>query len=166
MTGLNAVISKSYPFILILTLCAACSIFTSQYRRVSQITQVTSEPEVSFVLNVTSGISDTGSDTLCVEINQAALWEVGNYADELNSHLSQNTEITVDGQIIPNKNLSIWTILTLDLSLDSEGNPTGSFGGPMEICFNVESLGMGGHTGIIRTTSMSGIEKSYTWQFR
>jgi hypothetical protein len=102
---------------------------------------------------------------LCIVLVEKYLWEPGDEADTLGSHLVDHTQLTLDGERISTKYRGDFTLVGPQFSKgDLNGQYLGSHGGFAEGCFSV-NLGPGLHLATIDVISTSGVVRSYTWAF-
>lgn len=101
---------------------------------------------------------------ICVGVNQGAIWERGESADDLWRQILENTEMRIDARLI-NYNRPVFAWATLSSEFGNSGPTTASRVGVIAFCFDVQNLPTGRYTSSIRVWSRSGVEHAYPWEF-
>ena len=120
----------------------------------------------TFILTIepTPGSTVGTSDTIFVVAYQGALWEPGNPAPYLQTHIIRTSVVTIDYKQIHAQALDA----IFGPALDVNGRPTDKFFGPVQFEFTpnmIPGIREGPHLATIRTTSMSGVVYEYSWVF-
>lgn len=126
-------------------------------RATAEYLSVNPVPEPDFIQGIEFDTSEQG-DRSCIFISQGALWETGDTAEELKSHLVSNTQFSIDGSMIANVAISESGMIPED----SSGNLTSDFGSTLQFCYGFH-IGSGLHLAILTTSSLSGVTYSYSW---
>ncbi len=143
----------------ILMACTACAgspatsfIQTAEYIQSNPI----STPE--FIASIGYREDICGDGYIYIVIYQGALWEPDNDATELQHHIGQNTQLSINGTTTAPPGALVVSMLGMD-----NGIPTDRFNAPIEFCFPLDNLTPGTYLARIDTSTMSGEELSYTW---
>lgn len=99
----------------------------------------------------------------CFWILTGNFWEVGNTADELHNHLQSEFAITLDGRDAEDDFTPGITPLILFGIYDEDRNAIGTYGASIPGCFETWHPTALVHRLDVRTSTLSGIEKSQTW---
>jgi hypothetical protein len=104
----------------------------------------------------------SGGD-FCLAIATRNFWEAGNGGDELHNHLLSEFDITLDGRDVED-DFTLWiTPLIGYFILDEEGQIIGTYGASIQGCLEAWRPSALMHRLEVRTSTLSGIEKSQTW---
>jgi len=98
-------------------------------------------------------------------VTQAEFVEHGTRASQLSRHLTSSVVISIDGEALDRRAIASPYYLTDSALRSNDGELTGTFGGNISFCFSIKDYSMGKHEGVLRLTTLSGIEKTYKWEF-
>ena len=154
--------------ILLMLLLTACGLTTPSVDpsivQTAQSLEQNPIPTPIFVLGTyAQAANDIQPKSECLDIDDQALWEKGNYASEISKQIESTLQVMVDNQ--PNKDITFTDDLA-EHHVYENGTHLGSYGGPTSVCFNIESLRTGLHLAALRLTTISGKEQTYSWAFR
>lgn len=123
--------------------------------------QLWNQPEVK--PDFLQSVDVEGKNQLCAAVVQSLIWEVGNEANHLSSQIRSSSVMQIDNQSITN--LDFKEVATLANMTDATGKITGSFGGPLSVCFETKGFSQGLHLVKFAFQSTSGKQYSYSWTF-
>ncbi len=151
-------------FKLILTLVLiGCSRNTAKIEIPSEVPQLPSYVSQIDILKITES-----SDLLCTTMDLQNLWEDGNDPEELSNHIVQNTTVTFDhrNSYSFRDGLQFLIYSMLYPVFDSKNEVIGYYGGPIEICIELESILDGNHVLHFELTSLSSKPYEFVIYFR
>jgi hypothetical protein len=159
----------------VLIACASCQPSSANSETASRQATAESllsnpEPLPEFIHYIIGASLDEFPVAQCVMINEAPLWESGFAEDEndkLTNHIMDTLEFSVNGQIVSKDDTNV-TRLTSPATpvYDSQRKIIGSYGGPIEACFNANPFGEGLHTATVTLKTLTGKQYFHTWAFK
>lgn len=117
----------------------------------------------SFVSGLRISQASDMSQYLCTLVMLRDLWEEHTDPKQLVDHVVYKTKIFVDYEELSVNYLIYDRIHTV---FNSESEPIGYYGGPIEICFDLETLSNGNHIVQLETTSLLGKQFDFVAYFR
>jgi hypothetical protein len=152
-------------FFLLILICNACGLPPLSPPEQTEVAVETRllwnqpDPKPDFVTSV----DVEGLNQQCVKVSQSKVWEKGDEADALGSHIKNTTQLHVDRSQI--QNLEFSSVASLTIVRDENDQVLGSVGGTMRACFNVQGFSTGLHLSEIVVRSTSGKPHQYRWAF-
>jgi hypothetical protein len=120
-------------------------------------------PEFIWWLYPVPGATGALLESVCLELNPAAIWEPGDEYENLSRQISSSFELRLDDVIMPKRDLNFFS--AGNEILVSKNGSTGSVAAGLPVLNRID-LAIGLHTASIHLTSTSGMEYSYSWSFR
>lgn len=169
------------PLLLVLLLCvllAACSPLDAPPPLPPTQTQIAHKAQLLWtnplaLPDVVEGLSVTPTDAstsgrLCVTLSQAFIWEPGDglAGTDATTFNSVQRSLRVEVDDVAQSELEVMQTFDVIFRRDANGNPAGSHGGAISVCFSAAELAIGMHVGHLKFQSTSGREFAYEWSFR
>ncbi len=147
---------------IIVVLFASCSSVNNNL----STTLTPSDDPTNFVSNIKiADFSNQNYDfktSLCMTVNQRALWETNNQFDNLDKHLKATLKVDLDGKYRQLVTISIPQIAIFHGVYDQNGKDIGTYGEPFDACFDISDISTGVHRVSIYIESLSGIEYAFS----
>jgi hypothetical protein len=121
-------------------------------------------PRPPFVYNYTTIAGQSGfEEDVCLGINEAEVWETGDFGGDVYHTVQQTTTVRVDGNVL--SDLKFYQLTSSLYHYDTNQNLIGSHGGGISVCFDVLNASPGLHLANLDLRSTSGVPHAFSWVF-